>query len=207
MLSAVTVNHPRRQQLSRLMSAARFAGCAAIAAAASPLAASAGHAGLAVGLGAVAVGMGLLSRRALRLARGSRVGAESEAQVRRALKALAREGWRVEHAVDWPGRGDIDHVVRSPSGMGFVIETKTLRYTRAHLARTVDSARWLARRRWRYPAGVCPVICVTRARRTEQIEDEVLVVSLDRILPALRRTRPLRRQWWTDATIARARDG
>ena len=94
------------------------------------------------------------------------------------------------HAVDWPGRGDLDHVLRSPSGMGFVIETKTLRYTRAYLARTVDSARWLARRRWRYPAGVCPVICVTRARRTEQIEDEVLVVSLDRLMPALRRTRP-----------------
>ena len=98
-------------------------------------------------------------------------------------------------------------MLRSPSGMGFVIETKTLRYTRAHLARTVDSARWLARRRWRYPAGVCPVICVTRARRTEHIEEEVLVVSLDRLMPALRRTRPLRRRWWTDATIARARDG
>jgi hypothetical protein len=135
------------------------------------------------------------------------VGAESEAQVRRALKALAREGWCVAHAVDWPGRGDLDHVVRSPSGMGFVIETKTLRYTRVHLARTVDSARWLARRCWRYPAGVCPVICVTRARRTEHIEEEVLVVSLDLLMPALRRTRPLRQRWWTDATIARARDG
>ena len=207
MLSVVMTSYPRRQQLRRLMSAARFAGCAAIAAAASPLLASAGHAGLAVALGAAAVGLGLLSRRALRLARRSRVGAESEAQVRRALEPLAREGWRVAHAVDWPGRGDLDHVLRSPSGMGFVIETKTLRYTRAHLARTVDSARWLARRRWRYPTGVCPVICVTRARRTEHIEDEVLVVSLDRLMPALRRTRPLRRRWWTDATIARARDG
>jgi hypothetical protein len=81
-------------------------------------------------------------------------------------------------------------VLRAPSGMGFVIETETLRYTRAHLARTVDSARWLARRSSRYPAGVCPVICVTRARRTDQIEEEVLVVSLDRLIPALRRTRP-----------------
>ena len=134
--------------------------------------------------------LALTSRYALRLAARSRVGAESEAEVRRALEPLRREGWRVEHAVDWPGRGDIDHVVRSPSGMGFVIETKTLRYTRAHLARTVDSARWLARRRWRYPAGVCPVICVTRARRTQQIEEEVLVVSLDGLMPALRRTRP-----------------
>jgi hypothetical protein len=151
---------------------------------------SAGNAGLAVPLAAVAAVLGLLSRRALRLARRSRVGAESEAQVRRALEALAREGWRVAHAVDWPGRGDLDHVLRSSSRMGFVIETKTLRYTRAHVARAVDSALWLARRRWRYPAGVCPVICVTRARRTEQIEEGVLVVSLDRLMTALRRTRP-----------------
>jgi hypothetical protein len=79
-----------------------------------------------------------------------------------------------------------------------VIETKTLRYTRAHLARIFDSARWLARRSSRYPAGVCPVICVTRARRTDQIEEEVLVVSLDRLMPALRRTRPLRQRWWSD---------
>jgi hypothetical protein len=190
MLSAVTVSYPRRQQLHRLLRAARLAAGAMLASVGALLLGSAGYAGLAVSLGAVAAVLGLLSRRALRLARRSRVGAESEAQVRRALEPLAREGWRVAHAVDWPGRGDLDHVLRSPSGMGFVIETKTLRYTRAHLARTVDSARWLARRRWRYPAGVCPVICVTRARRTEHIEDEVLVVSLDRLMPALRRTRP-----------------
>ena len=140
--------------------------------------------------------LALASRYALRLAARSRVGAESETEVRRTLEPLTREGWRVQHAVDWPGRGDLDHVLRSPSGMGFVIETKTLRYTRAHLARTVDSARWLARRRWRYPAGVRPVICITHARRTEQIEEEVLVVSLDRLMTALRRTRPLHRRSW-----------
>jgi hypothetical protein len=81
--------------------------------------------------------------------------------------------------------------------MGFLIETKTLRYTRPHLARTVETARWLARRRWHYPAGVRPIICVTRARQVEHIEDEVLVVSLDRLVPALRRTRPLRRRSWS----------
>ena len=44
-------------------------------------------------------------------------------------------GWRVTRTVDWPGRGDLDHVLRSPSGKGFVIETKTLRYSRAHVVR------------------------------------------------------------------------
>jgi hypothetical protein len=197
MLSVMMMSYPRRQQLRRLMRATRFAGCAAIAAAGSALLASANHASLAVALGAVAAGLGLWSRRALRLARRSRVGAESEAQVRRALKPLAREGWRLAHAVDWPGRGDLDHVLRSPSGMGFVIETKTLRYSRAHVLRTIDAARWLARKRRRYPCGVLPVVCVTRARRVEQFEEEALIVSLDRLMPALRHTRPLRRRSWS----------
>jgi hypothetical protein len=197
MLSAVLASYPRRQQLRRLMRATRYAGGAAIASGYAVVLASAGYAGPAAALGAFAIALGFLSRRTLRLAGRSRVGAESEARVRRALEPLTREGWRVRHAVDWPGRGDLDHVLRSPSGMGFLIETKTLRYTRAHLARTVETARWLARRRWRYPAGVRPIICVTRARQVEHIEDEVLVVSLDRLVPALRRTRPLRRRSWS----------
>jgi hypothetical protein len=114
------------------------------------------------------------------------VGAESEAQVRRALKPLAAEGWRVGHAVDWPGRGDLDHVVCSPSGMGFVIETKTLRYRQGHAVRTNEAARWLGRRRRRYPRGVVPMVCVARARDFECLQEGALIVSLDRLLGALR---------------------
>jgi len=62
--------------------------------------------------------------------------------------------------------------------------------------RTVDAARWLARKRRRYPWGVLPVVCVTRARRFEQLEEEVLVVSLDRLMRALRQTHALRRRSW-----------
>lgn len=123
---------------------------------------------------------------ALRLAARSRVGAESEAQVRRALEPLTRDGWDVQHAVDWPGRGDLDHVVRAPSGVGFVIETKTRRYTRAHLERTADAARRLARRRRHYPRGLFPVICLTRARSIARVEAMVLVVSTDLLMPTLR---------------------
>jgi hypothetical protein len=39
-----------------------------------------------------------------------------------------------------------------------MIETKTLHYTRAHVVRAGDAARWLGHRRWHYPGGVCPVI-------------------------------------------------
>jgi hypothetical protein len=188
MLSAVLASYPRRQQLRRLMRAARYAGGAAIASGCAVLLASAGHAGPAAALGAFAIALGLLSRRALRLAGRSRVGAESEARVRRALEPLAREGWRVAHAVDWPGRGDLDHVVRAPCGMGFLIETKTLRYRHAQVARTVQAARWLARRRRRYPRGVMPVVCVARAYRLETLQQGALVVSVDLLVEALRAT-------------------
>jgi Nuclease-related domain len=186
MLNAMTVSYPHRQQLRRLMRAARLAGGAIIASVAAVLLESAGYAGIAFSLGAVAVVFGFLSRRALRLAGRSRVGAESEAQVRRALEPLAREGWRVAHAVDWPGHGDLDHVLRSPSGMGFVIETKTLRYDHAHAVRTMEAARWLARRRRRFPSGVVPVTCVARARSLERADGNLLLVSPDRLLRALR---------------------
>src|SRR5215213_11981051 len=130
--------------------------------------------------------LALASRHSLSLAARSRVGADSEAQVRRALKPLVREGWRVEHAVDWPGRGDLDHVLRSPSGMGFVVETKTLRYSRAHVARTIEAARWVGRRRRRYPCGVVPVICVVRGRSLQRQDGNLLIVSLDRLQSAMR---------------------
>jgi len=197
MLSAMTVSYPRRQQVRRVMRAARLAAGALIALISAVPLASAGHPGLALSLGAAAAVLGLLSRRALRLARRSGVGADSEAEVRRALEPLARQGWRVAHGVDWPGRGDLDHVLRSPSGMGFVIETKTLRYSRAHIERTINAARWLARKRRRYPCGVLPVVCVTRARRIERFEEEALVVSLDCLMTALRQTRPFQGRSWS----------
>jgi hypothetical protein len=187
-LWVVTVSYPRRQQWRRLKEAASRAAAAAVGLIAAVLAVGAHEPELGLALGLLSAGLALSSRHALRLAARSRVGAESEAQVRRALEPLAHEGWRVAHAVDWPGRGDLDHVVRSPSGMGFVIETKTLRYSCAQVARTVQAARWLARRRRRYPCGVMPVVCVIRGRRVGCRQEGALVVSLDRLLEALRAT-------------------
>jgi hypothetical protein len=180
------LSHPLRQQLRRIRRAASRGTLAAVALAGAVLVAGAGEPALALVLVLLSGVFALAGRRALRLAARSRVGAKSEADVRRALERLAREDWHVRHAVDWPGGGDLDHVVRAPSGIGFVIETKTLRWTRAHLLRTSGAARWLARRRRRYPGGVVPILCVTRARHVERIESEVLVVSLDGLVPALR---------------------
>jgi hypothetical protein len=180
------VGYARRQQLRRVKRGASRGVLAAVALALAVLVAGAGTLGLSLALLVLAGGLAAESRRAVRLAARSRVGAESEADVRRVLERLVRDGWQVRHAVDWPGRGDLDHVVRAPTGIGFVIETKTLRWTRAHLARTSDEARWLARRRHRYPRGVVPVLCVSRARHVQQVADGVLVVSLDRLVPSLR---------------------
>ncbi len=182
----MSVSYAQRQQWRRLKKAASRGTGAAVALLAAVLAARANQPALAILLLLLSGVMALASCQALRLARRSQAGAASEARVRRALKPLTREGWRVGHALDWPGRGDLDHVVRSPSGMGFVIETKTLRFSHAHLARTIDAARSLARRRRHYPRGVVPVVCVARARSLERLVGNLLSVSLDRLLPALR---------------------
>ncbi len=182
----MTMSYPRRQQLRRLRHAGTRAVEATLAVAAALTLAWIGEAAFAFAAVLLAAVLSLDGAHAFRLAARNAVGADSEAQVRRLLEPLTRDGWHVRHAMDWPGAGDVDHVVSAPSGMGFVIETKTLRYTRAHRVRTADAARWLARRRRHYPSGVRPVICMARARRVERIEGDVLVVSLDRLMPALR---------------------
>jgi hypothetical protein len=95
--------------------------------------------------------------------------------------------------------------VRPPSGTGFIVETKPLRYSCEHAARAADAAPWLARQRRRYPGGVRPVICVTRARPTKHVESGVLVVSLDRLIAALEGDGYHRVQDSASAATARAR--
>jgi hypothetical protein len=179
------VSHPRRQQVRRLRRAGRRVGEGAVALGAAVALAAIGLTGPALVVALVAVGLLLAGRRSWRLAARSAIGARSEAEVRRALAGLARQGWRVAHGVAWPAGGDLDHVVRAPSGIGFVIETKTSRYAPEQLERTVIAARWLARRRRRYPRGVIAVVCVVRARRVERVERGALVVSVDRLPGAL----------------------
>jgi hypothetical protein len=182
----VTLSYARRRQRRRLVTATSRGAGAAGALVAAVLATAAEEAQLGLVLALLSGVLALASRHSLSLAARSRVGADSEARVRRALKPLVRDGWRVEHAVDWPGRGDLDHVLGSPSGMGFVVETKTLRYSHAHVVRTIEAARWVGRRRRRYPCGVVPVICVVRGRSLERQDGNLLIVSLDRLLPAMR---------------------
>jgi hypothetical protein len=97
----------------------------------------------------LALGLGLYARHWLSLAGRSRVGARSEDEVRSTLAPLQTEGWRLRHSLPWRGRGDIDSLALSPSGVGYVVETKRGRTT---IAISLGCASRL--RGWRGGVGV-----------------------------------------------------
>jgi hypothetical protein len=135
----------------------------------------------------IMVGLAIDARRWVRLAGRSRVGARSEEEVRGALAGLEAEGWRLRHSRPCRGHGDIDSVAIAPTGVAFAIETKTRTFDARHLAGVRAMALWLYRRRRRWcRRGALPVLCVVRARSLERVEGGVLIVSLDRLAPALR---------------------
>ena len=183
------ISNPRRQLLRRLGRAvaavlgAVVTGVLALAAAAEGLVAVAGILLLAT------VGLAAYARHWIRLAGRSRVGASSERQVHDALELLRIDAWRVRHSLRWHGGGDIDHVAIAPRdiGLAFAIETKTKTYRSEHVAHAAATARWLASRRRRWcPRGALAVLCIVRARGIERVEEDVLVVSIDRLPSALR---------------------
>jgi Nuclease-related domain len=182
-------SYPRRQQYRRVRRA-MVSAAASIIAGALALVAAAAEATVVAGALLLLMG-GLLAdaRRWLRLAGRSRVGARSEDEVQRALARLEGEGWRLRHSLSWRGRGDIDSLAIAPTGAAFVIETKTQTFDARHLAGVREMARWLYRRRRRWcRRGAFPVLCVVRARGLERVDGGVLIVSLDRLVPALRVT-------------------
>jgi hypothetical protein len=140
--------------------------------------------GVAAALLLVTVALLIDARRWLRLAGRSRVGARSEDEVQRALWQLETEGWRLRHSLPWRGRGDIDSVAIAPTGVAFAIETKTIEDR--HVARVLEQAEWLTRRRRRWcRRGALPVVCLARRRGVEHVKAGVLVVSIDRLTSAL----------------------
>jgi hypothetical protein len=177
---------PRRRQYRHTAAAAGYLTAAVLAVGLALELATSGNGTPALVLVALVGGLGGAGRRRLGLAHRNRVGANSERRVRRELDRLRRDGWQVRHGVDWPGGGDIDHLLRSPAGVGYVVETKTRSFEDRHLQRTARAAGWAAGRRRRYPRGVVPVLCVVRSRDRERYHGEVLVVSADRLVAALR---------------------
>jgi hypothetical protein len=186
LLRAARLNYPRRQQYCRLSHAGVATAGSAIAALLAFVAAGSGAVLLAVVFVVAAMALAFSARHWLGLAERSRVGARSEDEVRRALVPLRTEGCRLRHSLQWRGRGDIDLVAIAPGGFAFAIEVKTSRYDDRHLVTVREQAAslWRFRRRW-CRQGVVPVLCVARPRGVHRWEDGVLVVSIDRLLPAL----------------------
>jgi Nuclease-related domain len=178
---------PRRQQARRLRRAGARCAAAITAGALAVTAAGTRATALAGLLLVVMAALAVDARRWTRLAARSRVGAESEDAMRRALGGLEAEGWRLRHSLPWGGRGDIDSVAIAPTGLAFAIESKTRTFDERHLAHARQTAAWLYRYRRRWcRRGALPVLCVVRAHGLEGTESGVLVVSVDRLAPALR---------------------
>jgi hypothetical protein len=75
----------------------------------------------------------------------------------------------------------------APTGVTFVVETKTRAYDGRHLTQVREQAAWMSRRRPRWcRRGAVPVMCVVRPRGVCRFEQNVLVVSIDRLIPVLR---------------------
>jgi Nuclease-related domain len=134
----------------------------------------------------LALGFGLNAHHWLSLAGRSRVGARWEDEVRRALAPLEAEGWRLHHSLPWRGRGDIDLLAIGPMGVSFVVEAKTRTYDDRHLARVREQAAWLSRRRRWCRRGAVPVVCLVRPRGVQRLAQDVLVLSIDQLIPVLR---------------------
>jgi len=187
------VNYARRQQYRRLSRAGSTAAGAAVVAMLGLWFASMGATSIAGVLVLLAIGLGLYARHWLVLAGRSRVGARSEDEVQHALARLEAEGWRLRHSLPWRGRGDIDSVAIAPTGLAFAIETKTKTLQDRHVARVLEQAEWLSRRRRRWcRRGALPVVCLARCRGVEHVEAGVLVVSIERLASALRTAAGLR---------------
>ena len=190
------MNYARRQQCRRLSHAAKAGLGSVIAALFGLVVASAGAAALAGLLLLTAGGLGLYARHWLSLAGRSRVGARSESEVRRALAPLRAEGWRLRHSLTWHSGGDIDSVAIAPTGIVVAIETKTRTYEARHVARVREQADWLSRRRRRWARnGVLGVVCLVGARSVERVEQDVLVVSIDRLTHVLRVAERMSSEW------------
>lgn len=75
----------------------------------------------------------------------------------------------------------------APGGIAIAIETKTRSYDQRHLARVREQVAWLSRHRRRWArSGALGVLCLVRARGLDRVEDDVVVVSIDRLTHALR---------------------
>ena len=200
------MNYARRQQYRRLSHAGKAGLGSVIAALFGLVIASAGAAALAGLLLLTAVGLGLYARHWLSLAGRSRVGARSEDEVRRALAPLHADGWRLRHSLRWRGQGDIDSVAIAPTGVAVAIETKTRTYDARHLRPCTRAGDMVVAASATMVSPRCARRAVPRrVRGVERVEEDVLVVSIDRLRPLLRAAARIRCESGADVNALRFR--
>ena len=133
------------------------------------------------------VGLGYYARHWLSLASRSRVGARSEDEVQRVLAPLEAEGWRLRHSLTWHAGGDNDSVAIAPTRDRRRDRDQDADVRSTSRPRVREQADWLSRRRRRWARnGALGVVCLVRARGVERVEQDVLVVSIDRLTDVLR---------------------
>jgi hypothetical protein len=110
-------------------------------------------------------------------------GARSETAVGLTLELLVADGYRVQHDVEQPGEGNVDHLVVGPGGT-FLVETKTRSFRDAHLTKVKRQAAKLQRE---LGGWVTPVICLhERTARGPWLQDGVWIVPHEFLLGWMR---------------------
>ena len=190
------MNYARVQQYRRAVRAVAAASSSAAAALLALMTASEGATSLTTMLLILALGLAIYARHWFSLAGRSRVGARSEDEVQEMLAVLEAEGWRLWHSLRWLGPGGIDSVAVAPTGIAVVIETKTRTYEERHLDRVRAQAAWLCPPMAPVVSqrGTLAVLCLVRTRGVQRVDRDVLVVSIDQLIPALRRATKVSRR-------------
>lgn len=106
--------------------------------------------------------------------------------VRRALDALAKEGWTIEHDfLNGHGRR-IGTVVQGPSG-AYLVEVRNRAYRLEHLGRARHHAAWL---HGEVGGWVTPVLCLALRDDEPHRRDGVWIMGAEHIADWLRRRTP-----------------
>jgi len=119
-----------------------------------------------------------VTRGSIEVAANWRRGAASEEAVGKALDDLTSEGFTVQHDLRQEFEGNVDHLVRGPTG-AFMIETKHRGYKPSDLPKARRQAKKLNDDLGQW---VTPVICIDRRRsRTPYKDRGVWIVSRERL--------------------------
>jgi len=178
---------PARLTASRTSAAIGWLIVAAIALGAGDQLATEGNGILALVALIIAVPCAGMAWHGRSMARRARTGARADRLVRAAMAPLARSSWRIQNSVSLEDGGDLAHVAFSPAGAAFVIATKPGRHSSQDLQSVRDHA-VSTERRYR-PAGGCyAVLVVARGVSRCQIENGVIVCTVDRLVDALAST-------------------